>query len=308
MARSFRGFPDVYFGAPGALMLLPWPRNGMDKPYEVANSDFVTGSGMHRMTRMAGGSRLRQLNWRMLGLDTYNRISEFWIGANGNGPFCLIDPSEPNLLTPNQAAAGGVWNDARGFTPGAPTQQGAAFANADATHIHRVRSRRSIKWALTGTMATTPILVLDAAYKNWFGVPCVVGLPYTLSLWVKSTGDTSITATVRMSWRNTVNTQLSESATGSITINGTYTQYSITGTAPANAAYVSPRLSITGSSVTTPADIYLDDLMLEQDTVVNTWAPGTGVNPVGILGLSDTVPIDARFRESPTLALREVVG
>jgi len=48
--------------------------------------------------------------------------------------------------------------------------------------------------------------------------------------------------------------------------------------------------------------------MLEQDSVVNAWAPGTGIRPVEITDLNDAVPFEARFRQGLTLNLRELAA
>ena len=239
--RGYRTDPPVYFGRPGALVTLPYPQGGITKPYERAVSDFTTGSGNHRMTSLLGGSRLFSVAWNALHIDNYRLLEEYWVGANGAGPWALIDSSEPNLLTANQAAATGVWNDARGWGVGAPTQQGAALTNANVTHIHRARGLRSLRWALTGTMATTPVIYATAPYSGWAGIPAVAGLSYAWSFWVKSTGDTSITAAIRLQWLNAAASQISLSSTA-FTINGTFQLVSVIATAPALTAYMVPGL------------------------------------------------------------------
>lgn len=305
--RGYRTDPPVYFGKPGSLVTLPWPQGGVAKPYERMVSDFTTGAGTHRITSMAGGARPFQLSWNALHSDTYRLLEEYWLGANGTGPWCLIDPSANNLLTANQAAATGVYNDARGWAVGAPTQQGAAMTNANASHFHRARASRSLRWALTGTMATTPVIFASSGYSGWAGIPAVPTLSYAWSFWVKSTGDTSITAAIRLQWLNAAGSQISLSSTA-FTINGTFQLVSIIATAPALTAYMVPGLQVTGSSVTTPADVYVDEPLLEQTDRVNDWAAGSGVMPVGVINLTEDVPFDSKFKESPVLTLREAVG
>jgi hypothetical protein len=63
---------------------------------------------------------------------------------------------------------------------------------------------------------------------------------------------------------------------------------------------------VTGSTVTVNGSIYIDEPMLEQDTVLNDWAPGTGLRPVEILSLTDSVPFNARFRQGASMVLREL--
>jgi hypothetical protein len=83
-------------------------------------------------------------------------------------------------------------------------------------------------------------------------------------------------------------------------------QYSVTATAPANTAYMNPRWVATGASITAGASIYIDEPLLEQDTVVNDWAAGSGIRPVEIVGLPENVPFAARFRTGLTMTLREL--
>ena len=42
MVRDSRYWPNVYFGRPGALTTLPWPRGGVDRPYEKLVSEPST--------------------------------------------------------------------------------------------------------------------------------------------------------------------------------------------------------------------------------------------------------------------------
>jgi hypothetical protein len=83
-------------------------------------------------------------------------------------------------------------------------------------------------------------------------------------------------------------------------------QHSVIAVAPAGAYYCRPIFVATGSTITVGGSIYIDEPMLEQDTVLNNWAPGTGLRPVEILGLSDSVPFNARFRKGISLVLREL--
>jgi hypothetical protein len=99
--------------------------------------------------------------------------------------------------------------------------------------------------------------------------------------------------------------ELSETTSGD-TVVTTWQRLSAVGVAPVGAVYASPVLSATGSTITATGGIYIDEALMEQDTGVNDWAPGTGVRPVEILSLSDTVPFAARFRKGLALTLREL--
>jgi hypothetical protein len=101
--------------------------------------------------------------------------------------------------------------------------------------------------------------------------------------------------------------QISESS-GTVTALTTFTQLSCLATAPAGTFYALPIVNVDGTTVTTGASLYIDELLFEQDSVVNAWAPGTGVRAVEILGLSDTAAFDVRMRRECTLALQELAS
>lgn len=306
--RADRNEPKVYFGRPGFLLQLPWPKGDMDKPYDRLTYDFTTGSGQHQVSTMLGGSRSYAVNWNALHLDNYKLIEQFWTGAMGQGPWVLIDPSAPNLLLPNQSATTQIYNDARGWaTSTGAANMGTLTSNAVVAQIHRPGARRNLLWSFPVAAATTPTLKLTSAYRNWWGIPVVPGLSYAWSLWAKPDGvvDSSITMAVKVNWLDASGATLSTSTSADTPVTA-WTRLSIAGVAPVGAVYASPVLSVTGSTVTTGGGIYIDEPLMEQDTVVNDWAPGTGLRPVEILSLNDSVPFAARFRKGLALTLREL--
>jgi hypothetical protein len=314
MVRAARHDPPVYFGVPGSLVTLPWPRSGLAAPYQRQTFDFITGTGNHRVSTLIGGSRLYTINWDALHQSTFDRVNQYWLGTMGPGPFAFIDPSRPNLLTPNQAAACSVWNDTTGIIV-VSNLDGYVSANSNATHIHRVGGTRSIRWHHTNSPAWTPFpqLRFISEHANWPGFPVMAGLPYTFSVWVKPVDDpNTVQAAVKLFWMDGAGTDLSNSTSGDITITaGVWTRLSVTGTAPAfstGSFFLQPRIMGVSSTFTAGVSLYLDEPLLEQDTVVNDWAPGSGVPPIGMLDWNEDVPwVDARFRLSPQLIIREVV-
>lgn len=309
MPRSQRQVPNVYFGRPGSLVTLPWPLGGLEAPYDLQASDFLTGQGMHQVSRMGQGTRLYALTWNALRVETFTLIEEFLLGTNGQGPWALIDPSRPNLLLPNQASSGGTFNDARHWA----TSSGLAnegTLSASATFVNRARGQRSIRWLFGSTPPTVPVLKFTSTYRGWFGVPVVPGLPYAFSEWVRSDGtiDSDISGGLRLRWLDAAGVQLSETSGGNLSLTPTWQRLTLTGTAPAGAAYVEPRLVAVGSTITVGSSLYVDSPLLEQDSVVNDWAPGTGLRPVQILGMPDSVPFETRMRTGLALSLREIAA
>jgi hypothetical protein len=309
MVRADRNWPDIYFGRPGALFRFPYPRDGISKPFERQTFDFVTGSGQHQVSSLAGGSRLRTLSWRALHVDNFSLLERYWSGAAGHGPYVLVDPSDTNLLSPNQAGATSLFNDTSEWaTNTGLTSDGTLSSNAaGGTTQHNIYNARSLRWNFTVTPATNPILYAKSIYRNWAGIPVVPTLSYAWSAWCRPDGvvDSSITLAAKIQWYDKAGVFLTETSGGDVVMT-TWTRLSVVGVAPSNAVYARPTFVATGSTITVGASIYVDEPQFEQDTVVNDWAPGTGLRPVEIVGFSDSVPFNGRFRLSPQLILREL--
>lgn len=308
MAIVDRIVPDIYFGRPGALETFPWPLGGMQRPYERQVADFLTGSGAHRVNKIVGGSRLFTLNWDNLRYDTYARLEAYVAGHMGTGPFVLLDPSAINLLTVNQSSATSERNSATGFTTSA-TNHGTPGSNSSSTHIHRAGAPRSLRWEFTVAAATNPLLEVTTVYSGWHGVPVRVGDSYVFSAWVKPDGtvDGSIQVEAKIQWRNAAGATVGSEASGGVqTVTG-WTRLVATAAAPVGAVYASCRLVAVGSTITTGASLYVDELQLEVGSAVTDWRPGTGVYPVSILAMGDAAPWASTWRTGPALVLREVV-
>jgi hypothetical protein len=308
MVRLDRNEPKVYFGQPGKLIQLPWPKGGIDKPYDRLIFDFVTGSGAHQVSSLVNGNRPYELKWNALHVDTFAKLSQYYTGANGPGPWVFIDPSAPNLLPSNIGSATGLFNDATHMvTPGGTG--GTGGSNNLSTFIHRSNGWRSIRWRfLTAPIDANPVFAMTPLYRNWFGQPVVNDLPYTFSSWMRVDGtvETNATISMRMQWLDIAGGVISESTSGDVSVTSTWQRVSVTGTAPSTAAFVNPRWVALGSSLVLNGIVYIDEPILEQDTVVNDWAPSTGIRPVQILSLGETVPFASRFRTGASMSIREL--
>lgn len=289
------------------MVTLPWPQGGIDRTADRQTYDFLTGSGLHQLSLLAVASRAYTLTWNALHQDTFTLLEQHRLGANGPGPWALIDPSAPNLLPANVAAATGLRLDATDlYTMDAAN--GAVGSNSTATFIRRTTGHRSIRWLFDAAPDATPVLRVRPEFRNWAGTPVFPGLSYAFSSWMRVDGtiETSATVAMKLAWLDSAGVQLSESSGGDLAVTSTWVQRSCIATAPAGAAYVAPRWVATGSSLAVGGAIYIDEPMLEQDTVVNDWAPGTGLRPVEITMLPETVPFEARFRTNVQMGLREL--
>lgn len=305
MVRADRNYPDVYFGRPGSLIKLPYPRGGMDKSYERQISDFITGSGQHRVSSLLSGARLYSLIWNGLHMDNYARIEQYWTGMMGRGPWVFIDPSMPNLLLPNQSSSTSMRADAEHWVP----DNGVVLSNGMASQIHRPGQPRSLRWFWSGSASVIPKMSLVYPYRAWHGFPVVPGLSYAFSSWMKPDGivDSSIECGIRLAWVDVAGNVLYEDSGGNHTTTA-WQRHTVVGVAPPTAAYVRPHWIVTGSTVSAGGSLYIDESLLEQDTVVNDWSPGTGLRAVEMLDLTDSPVFNARFRADISAVLRELAS
>lgn len=307
MARSQRQVPTLYFGRPGKLLALPWPKGGMDRLYERQTFDFLTGSGQHQVSSLSAGSRTYTLNWEALHQDTFTVLEQYRIGANGPGPWVLIDPSAPNLLPSNIGAATGLFNNGTHIVPPASTS-GTLGSNNLSQFIHRPSGWRSIRWRfLTGPIDAFPTFEVTPLYRNWYGQPVMPGLAYTFSSWITVDGvvETNATLAMKLVWTDALGATLSTSASADTAI-AAWTRVSVTATAPVGAVFVKPIWVATGSTLAVNGIVYIDEPLFEQDSVLNNWAPSTGIRPVEIVSLPESAPFEARFRLGVSMTLREL--
>lgn len=288
---------------------MPWPLGGFSAPPERQISDFVTSSGAHQVSTLIGISRSYELSWLALHQTTFDRITPYALGHMGVGPFAFIDPSRPNMLTPNQSSNTAVWHDSTDWQLGSATAEGALSSNNNSTWYHRQYGRRSLKWsAFNGSLDTFCVLTPVAPYFAWSGFPVVPGLPYTYSYFITpqaGAGTGNCIYDTQLQWLDKNGAVISTAAVGAVNTT-TWAPGVLTAVAPFNAAFVIPRVVITSGSISAASVIYIDESQLEQSGSVNEWAPGTGTAAVAIMGWTEDVWVDASFRIGPVLNLREV--
>jgi hypothetical protein len=308
MARADRNMPPVYFGQPGrTLVQLPWPRDGIDRPYERPTFDFLTGAGNHQVSVLSTGARAFSLAWKALHSDTFDKLNQYRLGMNGPGPWFLHDPSTTNLLPANVSAATALLNTATDFISLGGTS-GVPGSNSMLSFVHRAQGTRSIRWRFTSTPITAPVLGIQSLYRSWPGHPCVPGLSYTFSSWCTVDGvvETSVPIRLKIGWYTAANTLIGTADSGATTVTGWVRPY-VTAAAPSNAAYMVPYWELDGTAMAVNGIVYIDEPMLEQDAVVNDWSPGTGIKPLEVIGLTEqTSSFAARFRQGVAMQLREL--
>jgi hypothetical protein len=290
----------MYFGRPGALFEIPHPRGGVRGTRTRATSTFQTASGGARVGKSAGGARQYTLAWESLWYETFAALESFDQGHEGLGPFALIDPGRINMLTVNQSSATSALNSTDNFT--------VAGSGSSLTSVSDQfdRGPRSLAWNFA--FASSGELTLDAPAIDWPGIPVVEDVELTFSFYYKGAGADAVMSVVpKLSWLDVDGEALSTTSGSTGTSNSSAFQTaSVSGTPPANCAYVSCEVDVTGQS--DGSILYLDRFQLEAASAVSTWRPGTGVLPVTVISLVEEWPWEAStYREAPTMILQEVV-
>lgn len=292
----------IYFGRPGSLVTLPHPRSGVQGTRERPTFVYRTGGGGARVSKVVGGRRRYTLNWDTLDLDTFSTLLGFDQGHEGPGPFALLDPGQRNMLTVNQSSATSETNDADNFTV-----SGSGYTLASETTTYR-RGPRSLKIAIAYASQSGTV-TLDAPTPDWYGVPVASSRAMVFSYYAKGSGsDPIVTLTPKLTWYSAAGVSLSTSSgTATPTASASWTQMYVTASPPASAAYVQASVAASGGTISASANLYLDQLQLEEGSAPGTWRPGTAVMPVQVISVVDKWPFyQIAYRDGPVMVLQEV--
>lgn len=294
----------LYFGIPGSLITLTSPKGGVTATREVPRQVFQLDSGGVRVGQVVSGRRKFTLSYAGLGVDDFRTLQAFEHGHWGPGPFALYDSSWHNLLNVRQSSATSSTGDASGFT--ATSGTGTLSSTPNVFN----RGPRSLDWFWGGAASGSQVMRLDPVVSTWYGVPVVVGLPYTFSCYVKGFGsDPVVQLTADIVWKNAAGTVITTTSSSPMNSSSfSYQPFIVTDTAPAGAAYAYVGLTATGSTITSDSTLSLDNFQFEQASDITTWSPGTGLYPVVFLSATQDVyrwQLD-QYRDAPAVTLQEV--
>lgn len=295
---------NIYFGNPGSLVTLPQPRGGVKTTRVRGAQVSQLGNGEVRTRRILQGSRQFTLSYETLTFDTHSTLLAFDQGHYGPGPYAFLDPGERNMLTVNQSGATSLTNGTENFTIA-----GSGCSIASSTTL-TTGTPRSLAWTFnfTSPASASAVLTLDTPYQGWPGIPVVSSRSLCFACQLRGGGtDAVVSFALELQWYDITQALLSTS-TGSTatTSSGAWTTASVAATPPANSVYVLPRVHyVSGASA--GSIIYLTQFMLAENTTTETWRPGTGVYPVGILSYVDDWPwqYSTEVRSGPVLVLQQ---
>lgn len=285
-------------GPPGALETLPAPLPEIERPLSRPQVEQVGSAGGVTVDRIGRGRRRYRLAWRGLTLDEAAIVERLWALP---GALILDDPNRRNRLTANQSSGGDAGLTAEGVSA---RLQGTVSRSTAQARL----GTSSLAWATGSALAATARGVvlassLSAIDDTWHPV---IGLStYTFSVYARATA--ALSAQVVLEWFDATGASLGGSAVGAGTALGTAnwnTRLTVTGTAPATAAYgigVVLNTSTTGAAVT----MYLDNPQIEENPAATAWVIGSGIARVASAAeLEHTSPLAGW--ESPALPLIEL--
>src|SRR4051794_3212901 len=87
----------AYLGKPGAMVQLPIPRRGFDKPESLGDAAHTLLSGGSAVVRNLYPKRTYTAPYDVTTAEA-DVIRAFYLGLYGTAPFRLVDPTERNML------------------------------------------------------------------------------------------------------------------------------------------------------------------------------------------------------------------
>lgn len=277
---------SLWIGRPGTglIAVTRSPAPDMPRTADVAAHVHRTLGGSYAVDRAPRGCRTWQMSWKWLTDAERRDVAALFDGQYGPGPFVLLDPSQVNHLTAQQASGTDKVQDASGFTVAA----GETLASS-ATQF--VRGSRSLKWSLPAAV-TSGILTLAAppSLSAW-ATPAAEA--WTFSGQARGGGtDPIVDVQLALRWLDASLTQVSETLGTAVTLGaGAWSSLVVAGNCPAGAVYFVPRVKVAAASVSATADVYLDSLQLERGTVASGWTSGEGMPLVSMTEMPESVPL-----------------
>ncbi len=272
----------LYLGRPGSqLGQLASPRPGVERSPTAHEGVHELLAGGFAVDRTPQASRQIQLDWNWDDTVWWS-LWGYYSGTSGYGPYCLYDEGIVNVLSANQCSGTEPFADTSGFSIAA----GASETIASSTTFAYAGSR-SLKWSLPAAV-TSGILTLTAP-GGMYGWP-TPGSAWTFSSYVRTgaSGDTSYSVALALRWLDAAGAQVSETTASNTTVSTSWQQLQVSGTAPATAVYVVPRIKVTGG-VASVADLHVDQTQLQLGGKATTWRPGEGLPLVSLTKPKETL-------------------
>lgn len=279
----------MLLGKPGAIVTLPALTGQVKASYDIGESQQELLAGGVTVDYAGGDAKTRwTITWDGLGADDAGVLHAYATRQRGRGPWAMYLPeTRHNVLSPNTASCG----DALSSTDGWSTPAGAGETIDDSAAQSRLAGGRSLLWSLPSSVAVGELLVA-APFPDWFGFPTDVGRVWSFGAWVfRGAGDTTFDTRVGLRWYDIAGAVLSTTVSTYTATAAAWAARTVTGTAPASAAYVRPLVQVDATDVSTAATVHVDDAHLEIASSIVSTLPGGGMPRVSIVAPARDFPV-----------------
>jgi len=252
---------NLWIGPPGAMVEIDQAAKSFDRTADLGISEYKSIGGRATLTRNLSPVRRLKLAWDLLAPAHARALDRIARRVDRPGPVFVVDPAAGNVLAPAQAAGLGVAGATgiTGLTQWFKVTTGTVTENSGTPGTYLF------------TAADTTSLVA------WRCVDTVGNFPATPGLQVSFRAPTAIaaigTAGVGIDFKKADGTYLSTlSATGGL----------VSGTVPANAAYLTPT-----AKPGTAGAYSLAGACLTYGGTAENGVPGDGLPPMSVTNYTD---------------------
>lgn len=271
--------------------------------FQIAFNQGANTAGQPSFVDLSGRLRQQwtaQLSGRQYEMDSIQSgqaTATLWNVDGALDPLNTASPYWPNVLPLRPCRFQAVWPQSRNLMPG-PYSNGTAAASdwkpfmgvpSPATGLPAAPTGHTtaLAWAIPITASGAngrPVLTGSAfSGADETAFPVAGGAQYTVSQWLSRSagGDTTLTVLADLLYYDQTGVQVgSRSASAPVSVLGTWTQITVTGTAPATATSARMSYWLTNTSTTAANTVYITAIQLEQAAAASPWTPGGTVQPL----------------------------
>ena len=256
-----------YIGPYGDLRAVPCPETGLSTTVVRYGGIRQSLSGARTMD-ITGYRRQYDFDFRNLEYDEVRWLEAMHLRLVP-GPFRLMDPCRINRLTPESSF----------IRPALSTSTGIDLSSGTWYWVQDWPSgpyggTQSLRWTSYSGSSTMK-------FDTRRGVTVFTAESVSFSIYLK--GQSALSVTARLDWYDRLGALVSASTNATFSVTTSWTRFTINRTAPADAAYCVPTLTMP----VTPVDLFSAAAMLNTGVTALTWEPG-GASPVVLLDQLDT--------------------
>lgn len=185
----------IWLGNPAntaGMVELPPNGQGVSSPWSDADTEHTLASGGTAVTHMPQVRRRYPITWPVLTPAQASIVLGFKVRSFGSGPFALIDPSWPNLLTLDASLSGARLGAKVPWLSSGATEAAAALADDVAAPVIGAAGACQVAGTTGGTLTIGKAGTDGPDADPASAIPYVADLAYTISVYTKADAAASI--------------------------------------------------------------------------------------------------------------------